>query len=171
MKNEEVSGRKAIRTRDFPDIYDGDYLFFHYLEQARDNGSHASVLKKRGSGNSFKASAMLGRNFVLGEREFTSRLKSPCISHVLANEKEYLIKDGVLNKFVLNTDWCAENTPWPRVKELKDSLNDMSWKMGYKDTETGTEVGSGNEVLGTSLKNDPQKARGKRGTLVIGELS
>jgi len=171
IKNEILKGKKAVRTRDFPDVYDGDYLFFHYVEKARVEGSHCAVLKKRGSGNSFKASSMAGRNFVLGEKSFTSRFKSPCITHVLANEKEYLTKDGLLNKFVQNIDWVSDNTPWPSIRDLKDAPNDMAWKMGYKDSDTGTEVGSGNEVLGTSLKNDPQKARGKRGLLIIWEES
>jgi len=76
MKNQEVKGKKAVRTRDFPDVYDGDYLFFHYVERARLEGEHCAVLKKRGSGNSFKASSMAGRNFVLGEKIFTSQLKT-----------------------------------------------------------------------------------------------
>jgi hypothetical protein len=162
---------KALRTKDFPDIYDGDYLYFHYIERCRDRGEHAAVLKRRGVGASLKAASMLARNFVIGEKELKSGIKDPTVSYAIANEKEYLNKDGVLNKFVDNIDWCATSTPFPRIRELKDSINDMHWKMGYKDSENGTEGGTGNEVMGVSMKDNPQKARGKRGVLILWEES
>jgi hypothetical protein len=43
-----------IEYRVFLIFYDGDYLFFHYLDRARDNGSHTVTLKKRGAGYSLK---------------------------------------------------------------------------------------------------------------------
>jgi hypothetical protein len=171
MKVEEVLGRRAKRIKGFPDVYDGDYLYFHYIERAREQGGHCSILKRRGIGASFKGGGMLGRNFVLGEKEAHIGIKDPTISFAVANEKEYLIKDGILNKFVDNIDWMAVHTPFPRIRELKDSMNDMHWRMGYKDREIGVERGSGNEVMGVTLKNDPQKARGKRGALILWEES
>ena len=159
----KIDDRKAVRTGGFPDIYDGDYLFFHYLEKARRNGRHTATLKKRGSGFSFKGGSKLGRNFILGETEIS---KSKTNSFAIANEKEYLIKDGVLNKFVDIVDFCGEHTPWPRVRELKDSVNDMQWIMGYKDSRTARRQGVQNSVTGVTLKNDPHRARGKRGILI-----
>ena len=167
---EEVEGRKSHRRTDFPDLYDGDYLYYHYLDKAREAGQHASVLKKRGCGASFKGAAKLGRNTVIGELPFNPIMKNPTVSFALANEKEYLQKDGILNKFEDNLNWCAKHTPFPRLK-LKDSANEMAWKMGYVNKDTGTEEGSGNEVMGVTLKNDPQKARGKRGQLILWEES
>lgn len=41
---------KGSRKRSLPKVWLGDYLFFHYLEQARDNGAHAKILKCRGVG-------------------------------------------------------------------------------------------------------------------------
>lgn len=48
-----VDGDFAIageRVHDFPQVWDGDYLWFHYLDQARKAGKHASNLKSRGRG-------------------------------------------------------------------------------------------------------------------------
>lgn len=167
LRAEVIAGTKqADRVEAFPFVYDADYWFFHYCEIARAHGMHGANLKRRGCGYSVKASTMLAKNFVLGD---TAKAKEKVKSFAIANEKEYLTKDGILNKFVANIDFVATHTPFPRVRSLKDSLNDMHWRMGRKDTKTGTEIGILNEVLGVTLKNDPQKARGKRGSLVLWE--
>lgn len=167
LRAEIIEGTKqADRVEAFPFVYDADYWFFHYCEIARAHGMHGANLKRRGCGYSVKASTMLAKNFVLGD---TTKAREKVKSFAIANEKEYLTKDGILNKFVANIDFVATHTPFPRVRSLKDSLNDMHWRMGRKDTKTGTEIGILNEVLGVTLKNDPQKARGKRGSLVLWE--
>lgn len=158
-------GKKAARVSGHPLVYDGDYLFFHYMEKCRDAGSHAGVLKARGKGYSFKACSGLSKIFVLGDLVDSTEEQ---IAFVFANEKEYLIKDGTLNKFVKQIDHCASKTPFPRAR-LKDSINDMHWKMGYKDPVTGVEKGVLNEIMGVSLKDDPDKARGKRGAKIYWE--
>lgn len=155
--------KRADRSYNFPDFYDGDYWFFHYLERAREYGKHTTTLKKRGAGYSYKAGSKLARNFILGESENSDK---EVASFAIANEKEYLTKDGVLNKFVSIVDYCGSNTPFPRRRELKDSWNNMHWIMGYKDPETGLEKGTKNQVMGVTLKNDPERARGKRGVLI-----
>lgn len=167
LRAEIKSGTKqADRLEGFAYVYDADYWFFHYCEQARAQGMHGANLKRRGCGYSVKASNMLAKNFILGD---TTKAKEKVKSFAIANEKEYLIKDGILNKFVNVIDWNATHTPWPRIRSLKDSLNDMHWRMGRKDNVKGIEVGVLNEVMGVTLKNDPQKARGKRGALVLWE--
>jgi hypothetical protein len=158
--------KKADRVFDFPRLYDGDYLYFHYVEQAKEEGAHGAVLKSRGKGFSFKGGAGLTKHFVVGaSTEATKGVKA----FAIADEREYLTKDGVLNKYIDMVDHCATHTPWPRVRKLKDSWNEMHWKMGYKDSETDKELGTKNEVMGVTLKNDPQKARGKRGAYIIWE--
>ena len=167
LRAEIIEGTKqADRLEGFAFVYDADYLFFHYVEQARAQGKHGANLKRRGCGYSVKASNMLAKNFILGD---TTKAKEKVKSFAIANEKEYLIKDGILNKFVNVIDWNATHTPWPRIRSLKDSLNDMHWRMGRKDNVKGIEIGVLNEVMGVTLKNDPQKARGKRGALVLWE--
>ena len=48
-----VKGRtktKGRRVRKFPKPWLGDYLFYHYMEQGRENGQHGKLLKARGLG-------------------------------------------------------------------------------------------------------------------------
>ncbi len=165
--SKRVKGNKkrADRVVDFPKVYDGDYLFFHYVEQARDIGSHGAVLKSRGKGFSLKNGSQIAKRFILGD---TMEARKMVKSYAIANEREYLTKDGVLNKFMDIVDFCANNTPFPRLK-LKDSWNEMHWHMGYVDTETDTRKGNLNEVFGVTLKNDPNRARGKRGSYIYWE--
>jgi hypothetical protein len=55
---------------------------------------------------------------------------------VTAYQKEYLTKDGTLNKFIEMVDFQAQHTQFPS-KRLKSSLQEMQWKMGYTDLDTG----------------------------------
>ena len=158
--------KRADRVTDFPKVYDGDYLYMHYLEQARNLGKHVACLKKRGAGFSFKGGSHLARNFIHGESTVAN---NHIKAFAIANEKEFLIKDGVLNKFLDTIDFLATHTPFPSHRGLKDSMNDMHWKLGYKDPETLIEKGVLNEVMGVTLKNDHEKARGKRGSLILWE--
>lgn len=162
---EDTEAGHSVRIEGFPRMWDGDYLYFHYIEKAREALKHGNCLKARGRGYSFKGASQLAKVFVLGDRE-KSRKKQQAFA--IANEKEFLIKGGILNKFVDITGWTAKNTPWPSNR-LKDSLDQMSWVMGYKDPKSNKAEGVLNEVTGISLKNDPQKARGKRGPLVLWE--
>lgn len=167
LQNIIVPGtRRMKRVRDFPLVYDGDYLFFHYFHRARQLGRHINVLKKRGSGFSYKTAASTSRVFILGESEEES---TDMKVFFFAIDTEYLIKDGVLNKFIDITDWCADTTPWPHIRDLKDSLASMQWKMGYKDKDSSTARGVKNEVIGVTLKGDPERGRGKRGSRIYWE--
>lgn len=158
--------KRTERLQRLPDFYDGDYWFLHYIERARINGQHTVCLKKRGAGYSLKGGSQLARNFILGE---TEKVNKNVVSLAIANEREYLTKDGILNKFIDVVDFCGEHTPFPRRRELKDSWQSMTWMMGYKDPETGAEKGTKNQVMGITLKNDPERARGKRCMFMIWE--
>lgn len=111
---------------------------------------------------SYSMASILTHNFVLGEN---STACEEIVSIATAYQKEYLTKDGVLNKFVSMANFCAEHTQFPR-KRLKSSLQDMVWKMGYKDLELDIEKGTQNSVLGVSSKDDESKLRGKRAAFI-----
>ena len=76
------------------------------------------------------------------------------------------LKKNILYKYIEMANYVADNTPFPRVREIKDSMNDMEWTMGYKDKLTNRPKGTGNSVLGVTTKNDPHRARGKRAVLI-----
>ena len=108
---------------------------------------------------------MLTKLFVTGDNEETSRNVRGLIT---AYQKEYLTKDGTLNKFVEMIDFVAQNTQFPS-KRLKSSLQEMTWKMGYIDSDSGTFKGTLNEVIGVSSKDDVDKLRGKRASKIMVE--
>ena len=154
------------RVVDFPEVWEGVYLRFHYQWQARNGGmyddfvgaKHAVEIASRGRSKSYSAAAIMCKMFLLGE-SFESSEKVKCL--ITSYQKEYLIKDGTLNKFVDGIDFCSKYTQFPRSR-LKNSVSDMQWISGYIDKETNIPKGSQNEVLGVAIKDDPDKIRGKR---------
>lgn len=46
----QVGQRKALRVMDFPEIWEGHFLKYHYINKARENGHHGAELSRRGSG-------------------------------------------------------------------------------------------------------------------------
>ena len=162
--------KQADRIVDFPEMWEGIYWRFHYMDQARNGGlyndflgaNHGAELASRGKSKSYSMASILAHNFILGENSIACK---EIVSVATAYQKEYLTKDGVLNKFVSMVNFCAEHTQFPR-RRLKSSLQDMVWKMGYKDLELDTEEGTQNLVLGVSSKDDESKLRGKRAAFI-----
>lgn len=168
MVNEIVAGsKKAIRKESFPFFFEGIYWRFHYLYQAREFGKHAIELAKRGCAKSYSLASIMSHNLILGESEESRRR---VITVLTAYQKEYLSdsKDGTLSKFKPEINFIFSNTPYPRLM-LKNSPNEMTWQMGYKD-EYGVEKGSLNQVMAVSAKDDSEKLRGKRGWILFEEM-
>lgn len=157
---------RAERKSSFPAFWDVDYEFFHECEKAERDGQHMLWLKPRGVGASYKAASMCGRNFFLIPESK---------SYTFAFEKEYLIRDGILNKFVMGRS--AINSKHPSQKrytsafgkpsDYKGALSDMTWRASSQID--GEEKGYMSEVIGVTFKDDWEKGRGKRGKLVIWE--
>lgn len=168
MVNKAIAGtKKAIRTESFPFFFEGIYWRFHYLHQAREAGNHAIELAKRGAGKSYGLASIMSHNLILGE---TKEANKRVITVLTAYQKEYLSdsKDGTLSKFKPEINFVFSNTPFPRLM-LKNSPNEMTWQMGYKD-EYGIEKGSLNQVMAVSAKDDSEKLRGKRGWILFEEM-
>lgn len=164
--------KKGNRVIDFPEVWDGIYLRYHYIDQAQHGGlfdpkggNNGCEISSRGKSKSYSMSAIMGKYFVLGEsKEINKAVKSMATAY----QKQYLTNDGILNKFQYGIDFLAQTTEFP-AKRLKSSLQDMSWKMGYTDLDTGTQKGTLNEVMGVSAKDDPSKVRGKRLNFIVVE--
>lgn len=164
----------ADRVFDFPEVWEGIYWRFHYMDQARNGGlyndfkggNYGAELARRGASKSYSLSSMATHNFIFGENSESYRKVTTVIT---AYQKEYLTKDGTLNKFLSMADFCAENTQFPR-RRLKSSLQEMTWTMGYKDVDTGIEKGVLNTVMGVSSKDDESKMRGKRAHIFVDEF-
>ena len=145
---------------DFPAFYDNDYDYFNYIDQAENQGKHACVIKKRRAGYSFKAASMMCRNFYLipGSK-----------SYAIASEAEFLTKDGLLTKAWDLMSWLDTNTAWTKKRQKIDTR--MHKRASYVISNDGTMIETGfmSEIMGITLKNDINKARGKAGKLILWE--
>ena len=148
--------KRADWKENFPHFWDLDYEWFNLIEQAEIEGKHLVCLKARGKGFSFKGGAMLARNYFLIPN---SR------SYAFAAEKEYLIRDGLLSKAWEFMEFIDNNTAWRKNRQKKDDI--MHRRASY--IEDGIEKGYKSEVIGVTLKDNPDKARGKRGKLILWE--
>lgn len=158
----------GYRTTGFPEFWEGIWWRYTGWDKARSLGQHFAEISKRGSSKSYTLASALNRIFVIGEKqpeEENPLEKTNARAVIMAYQKEFLIKDGTLNKFEDMFAFTAQNTQFPR-KTIKSSLNDMDWVMGYLDLNTGTKRGTGNEVLGVAVKDDPGKGRGKRAQII-----
>lgn len=157
---------KEYRVEGYPEFWDGIYLRYHYIEQARSAGLQAMELAKRGCGKSFTIASMMSHNIILGEDSEATRRVTTILA---AYTKEYLgQEDGTFSKFTPMIDHCAKYTEFPRLM-LTRRASDMLWVMGYKNNN-GNESGSLNSVMGVSVKDDIGKIRGKRGTIFFEEM-
>ena len=146
---------KGIRKKHFPNVWLGDYLFFHYLEQARNSGAHAKLLKCRGVGFSYKLASMSPRNMYI----------EPGLPNFhLASDKGFLDGEkGVYGKVIDVLDWIKDSTPFSGLR-LVNSPRSREIQLGYEDD--GSRKGLKSSVYGISLKDNPDKARGVRGPLI-----
>ena len=81
-------------------------------------------------------------NLILGEDDPDPRTHKRRTTVLTAYEKEYLKddKDGTFSKFKPALGFIFTHTPFPHLM-LKNSPNEMSWQMGYKN-ELGVDAGS-----------------------------
>lgn len=151
-----IDGNRAERVEGFPDIWDGDYFFYHYVERGESDGEHGSILKCRGRGYSFKGGNMAQRNY-----HHIKKSKS----FLFASETEFLTRDGIASKAWDNINFIDNNTPFTQPRDYKDT--EMLKRASYKDIESRTEKGWMSEVMAVTCKDDPDKGRGKRGKLLF----
>nr|DAY45720.1 MAG TPA: Terminase large subunit [Crassvirales sp.] len=157
--------KRADRIEDMPEFWEGVYWRFHCLDQASEAAKHYAELASRGKSKSYSLASILNHIFTVGENEEANQKIKGIVT---AYQKEYLTKDGVLNKFVDMANFTAKHTQFPR-RRLKSSLQEMTWIMGYKDVELDIERGTQNTVLGVSSKDDESKLRGKRAAKILVE--
>lgn len=152
------------REEHFPDVWDYDYYWFHYLEEAEDAGQHGSLLKSRGKGYSYKGASMVNRNYFLIPKSK---------SYVLAHESSYLEGgDGILARAFDQKEFINKNTALRKFSHQKNSAMHYRASKVIK-TSSGQSLVSGikSEVIGVSLMGNIGRARGKRGKLILWEES
>ena len=155
VKRLESTGKRSVKFSGFPDVWDGDYMFFNYVEQAEERGLHGVIIKARRKGYSFKMASMLQRNYFLIKESK---------SYAFASNSEYLDADGILNKADDNFSFVNTHCGFGKRLALKDTL--MHRVSGYKKSGDATEYGFKSERIGVTTKNDPSKVRGKSGKFI-----
>lgn len=178
------TGKSGIRKLGFPKFWDMDYMFHMSAHIARHGitkeeleklpmsipiktdeenlagGHHLLYLKPRGIGASFKNGSMANRNFHLVPNSKT---------FLLAHDKEFLVKDGIYSKFQEYRSWVNAHAPEFAVSsDFKAGQTDMHFRASYDDGDRN-ELGPMSEVIGITVNNKPDKARGKRGMLYLWE--
>ena len=148
------------RFESFPRFYDEDHYYFSKADEARRTGKHMVVLKARRKGFSYKAAAMMCRNYFLVRKSK---------NFVFAGLKEHLEGvDAILTKTWDIMNFVDDNTAWTQPRSINQP---MTKKSGYRKKVKGTFVDMGfqSSIAGISLKDNPDKVRGKAGELIFYE--
>lgn len=153
---------KVIKTRSlqFPDFYDYDYYFFLAMAEAEEKGKHMCVLKSRRKGYSYKNAAMACRNYYLIPNSKT---------YIYASNKQYLTEDGILTKAWDYMDFIDKNTAWGKKRSANTSMRKRAGFFTKDEFGNEIEMGYKSEIIGVSLKDNPDATRGKAGKLIIFE--
>lgn len=157
---------RGERLAGFPDFWDEDYNVWNEVELAEINGQHFLWLKPRGVGASWKGAAKAAKNFFLYPNSK---------SYMVAYSTEYLLGDGLFNKFLSYRSFHNNRHPhekryltaFGKPSDYKKDINDMHFRAST-DID-GEERGYMSEVMGIAYRDDLDKVRGKRGRLILFE--
>lgn len=150
---------RAARKHSFPEFYDYDYDYFINLERAREEGKHFIVLKRRGSGYSFKGASMLCRNYFCIEGS---------TSYAIASTVDHLTSDGIISKAWSIMDFCDEHTGFAKRRDKSDTK--LVRRASYVETdEYGRKIEKGykSSIIGITAGSGTGALHGKRGHLFI----
>lgn len=160
--NNPDGSTKIKKTRDlqFPDFYDYDYYFFQAVEDAEGEGKHLCALKSRRKGYSYKNAAMACRNYYLFAGSKT---------YIYASNKQYLTEDGILTKAWDYMDFIDKNTAWGKKRSVNTQMRKRAGFFTKDEYGNEIELGFKSEIIGVTLKDNPDVVRGKAGKLIIFE--
>ena len=153
---------KVKRTSEvtFPDFWDYDYYYYLTIEDASEAGKHLCVLKSRRKGYSYKSASMACRNYYLIPNSKT---------FVYASNKQYLTEDGTLTKAWDYMDFIDKHTAWGKKRSVNTQMRKRSGFFVKDEYGNEIEVGFKSEIVGVTLKDNPDVVRGKKATLILFE--
>lgn len=150
--------RESVVT--FPDFYDYDYYYFQSVEEAQRQGKHLCVMKSRRKGYSYKGGAMAARNYYLIPNSKT---------YVYASNKQYLTDDGILTKAWDYMDFIDKHTAWGKKRSVNTAMRKRAGFISKDEYGNEVELGYKSEIIGVTLKDNPDVVRGKRAKLILFE--
>lgn len=175
--DEKGRATKTSHKKQFPNFYDADYEFFWLKEIAKwgisekelkelnleskpldlDGSKNLILAKARRKGYSYK-------NAALALYEYTFEPNS--LTLILASDKKYLFGGrATMDMIRIMSDFINDNVPGLKRSRLTSTKDNL--KSGF--VEDGIEKGYLSEILAISMKDDPDKARGKDCSLIIFE--
>ena len=161
--NKDKRGNTVVRKEqkfEFPDFWDYDYYYFNAVQEAEEQGKHLCVLKSRRRGYSYKAAAMMCRNYYLIPASK---------SYVYASNKQYLTEDGVLTKAWDYMDFIDKNTAWSKKRSVNTQMRKRAGFITKDEFGNEVEMGYKSEIIGVTLKDNPDVVRGKKASLILFE--
>lgn len=132
------------------------------MQEAEDLGKHMCVLKSRRKGYSYKNASMACRNYYLIPNSKT---------YIYASNKQYLTEDGILTKAWDYMDFIDKNTAWGKKRSVNQTLRKRAGFFTKDEFGNEVEMGYKSEIIGVTLKDNPDIVRGKAGKLIIFEES
>lgn len=193
-KNNPTHERKVgRRTMAFPDFWDEDWRYYWVCDIARDGLTNGLELeeykviskpcdlglietpenlrgtldvvwgKPRGVGASWKGGSYAAYNQFLVKDSNT---------FIMAETEEYLLKDGIFEKYDKIRSFVQSNCWWLSKHFYKESLSEFQFNTGSKELVNGAKVikGFNTLVAGVTIDGVASKARGKRGNIVLEEF-
>lgn len=154
-KKKMMQGKKLVT---FPDFWDGDYEYFHVLEQAMRDGEHLIVAKARRKGYSFK------NGWVVANRYNTERNS---ISLIGAFEKKYLYPEGTMAMASNYLNNLNQNTAWTKRRQLIDKVDHKKASYYEYQGDIPIEKGYKSQIIAVTFKDNPDAARGKDASLIL----
>lgn len=161
-KEDRFGNKKLVRVREpeFPDFYDYDYYYFQSIQEAEDTGKHLCVLKSRRKGFSYKNASLACRNYYLVPNSK---------SYIYASDQAYLLGDGTFTKVAGYMSFIDKHTAFAKKKLINKTLHKKAGFLVKDEYGNEVEMGYKSEIIGVSLKDDPDKVRGKAGKLILFE--
>lgn len=192
-KNNATNARKVgSRKFAFPDFWDEDWRYFWACDIARhglkegyeleeynrickpcslqlittpenfSGGLDIFYLKPRGVGASWKGGSYANYNqFLIPDSN----------TFIMAETQEYLLKDGIFDKFNKIRSFIQSKCWWLSKHFYKESLSNFEYSTGLKQIINGANVTQGfnTTVAGVTIDGSADKARGKRGNIIFEE--
>lgn len=151
---------KRVNEVTFPDFWDYDYYYFNAVQEAQEQGKHLCLLKSRRKGFSYKGGSMACRNFYLIPYSKT---------FIYASNKQYLTDDGILTKAWDYMDFIDKNTAWGKKRSVNTQMRRRAGFYTKDDYGNIIELGYKSEIIGVTLKDNPDVVRGKKANLIMFE--
>lgn len=179
------SSKTSNKVEDFPDFWDGDYIYYHVLDIAKNGisdeeynrlklpfaikekdrlgGKHLAILKTRRRGYSFKNASLATKYYSLVRKSNT---------YVTAYQKElYAV---IISMISQDLNFINEYTGFGRTRDYvnKLTLDGFHVEASYKRTlPDGKEVKKGylSQIKALTLRDNPDALRGKSANLILFE--